>query len=104
MAKFIVTGGVPLSGSCRVGGAKNAALPILAACVLTQRPVRLEDCPLLTDVENMAGILRMLGCKAGRSGRSLIVDASGASRYELPEHLSKELRYLSDAGQRRRHQ
>lgn len=92
MAKLIVTGGVPLSGSCRVGGAKNAALPILAACVLTQRPVQLEDCPLLTDVENMTGILRTLGCRTRREGRSLTVDASGASRFELPEHLSKELR------------
>ncbi len=92
MAKLIVTGGVPLSGSCRVSGAKNAVLPILAACVLTRRPVRLNDCPQLTDVDNMADILRTLGCRVERCGTSLQVDARDASSYELPEHLSKELR------------
>ena len=92
LAKLIVTGGVPLTGVCRAGGAKNAVLPILAACVLTKRPVRLDDCPLLTDVGNMADILRLLGCRVERSGTSLLVDAASASCYELPEYLSKELR------------
>ncbi len=92
MAKLIVTGGIPLSGIYRVGGAKNAVLPILAACVLTRRPVRLTDCPQLSDVENMAGILRTLGCTVERAGGALVVNAADASCYELPEHLSKELR------------
>ncbi|MEG1523912.1 MAG: UDP-N-acetylglucosamine 1-carboxyvinyltransferase [Clostridia bacterium] len=92
MAKLIVTGGTPLSGCCRVGGAKNAVLPILAACVLTGQPVRLLDCPCLTDVENMVRILVTLGCKVQRNGTMLAIDASGANCFEMPEPLSKELR------------
>ncbi len=98
MAKLIVQGGYPIDGVCRIGGAKNAVLPILAACVLTRRPVHLLDCPRLTDVENMLRILRLLGCRAERAagergeGDTLHIDASGACRFELPEDLSKELR------------
>lgn len=101
MPKLIVEGGYPIDGVCRIGGAKNAVLPILAACVLTRRRVRLLDCPRLTDVENMLRILRLLGCSAERlpaqagapgEGDTLCIDASGACRCELPEDLSKELR------------
>lgn len=106
MPKLIAEGGYPIDGICRIGGAKNAVLPILAACVLTRRPVRLLDCPRLTDVENMLRILRLLGCSAERipadeaacagmascTGDMLCIDASGACCCELPEDLSKELR------------
>ena len=94
MSKMVVTGGYPLSGECRIRGAKNAALPILAACVLTRRQVLLRDCPQLTDVENMLGILRLLGCRAEWCGqeRDLLIDAANAGFCELPERLAKELR------------
>jgi len=92
MAKLIVTGGYPLAGRCRVGGAKNAVLPILAACMLTGRPVRLLDCPHLTDVDNMLEILATLGCSVRFDNGVIDVDASRANCHELPEHLSKELR------------
>lgn len=92
MSRLIVTGGTRLSGACRVSGAKNAVLPILAASVMTKQTVRLLDCPQLTDVENMTGILSCIGCSVTRTEETLLVDASGASCFELPEHLSKELR------------
>ena len=98
MPKLIAEGGYPIDGVCRIGGAKNAVLPILAACMLTRRSVRLLDCPRLTDVENMLGILRLLGCGVERAagiageGETLSIDASSACRSELPEELSKELR------------
>ncbi|MDO4572796.1 MAG: UDP-N-acetylglucosamine 1-carboxyvinyltransferase [Clostridia bacterium] len=92
MSSLIVAGGVPLSGSCRIGGAKNAALPILAACMLLDRPVRLIDCPRLKDVDNMLRILKTLGCRAAYEGGELLVDASAAGGYELPELLTKSLR------------
>ena len=96
MPNLIAEGGHPIDGECRVGGAKNAVLPILAACVLTRRPVRLIDCPRLTDVENMLRILQLLGChtsrEAGETGDTLCIDATAACRSELPEDLSKELR------------
>ena len=92
MPKLIVAGGQRLSGCCRVHGAKNAVLPILAASVLTKRPVRLVDCPDLTDVSNMLSILRTIGCDAAFDAGEITVDASKASSAELPEDLSKELR------------
>jgi len=85
-------GGIPLQGGCRVPGAKNAVLPILAACVLTRKPVRLLDVPRLTDVENMLRILQLLGCRVFREGELLCIDAADAACCELPEGLSKELR------------
>ena len=92
MANLIVTGGYPLTGCCRIGGAKNAVLPILAACVLTKRSVRLLNCPRLTDVDNMARILKTLGCTVRHEGDIMDVCAKDAAGFELPEHLSKELR------------
>lgn len=92
MANLIVDGGYPLDGCCRICGAKNAVLPILAASLMTTRPVRLYDCPALTDVRNMADILKTLGCKILHNGNVMDIDASGVNGYELPEHLSKELR------------
>ena len=61
MSRLIVTGGSRLRGTYRVPGAKNAVLPILAACLLTEEPVRLLDCPKLLDVEHMLAILNTLG-------------------------------------------
>lgn len=92
MPYFSIAGGIPLRGSCRVHGAKNAVLPILAAAVLTRRPVRLLDVPDLSDVRNMSEILRMLGCHITRDGDALYIDGSDAACCELPEDLSKELR------------
>src|SRR5688500_18677719 len=57
MERFIVEGGRKLEGSIRPGGNKNAALPILAACLLTDKPVTLRNLPGIRDVEIMLQIL-----------------------------------------------
>ena len=92
MASFRVRGGRVLRGRMRVPGAKNAILPILAASLLTKHKVEFLDCPKILDVDNMMAILRRLGCEARREENSVIVDARGASRYEMPEELAKEMR------------
>jgi UDP-N-acetylglucosamine 1-carboxyvinyltransferase len=89
---FLVRGGKRLSGSVRVSGSKNAVLPILAASLLTDGEVSLENCPKLTDVDNMLRILQHLGCETDLDGGSVVINASGASLWEMPEHLSRELR------------
>ena len=53
LAQYIINGKKPLSGKLRVGGAKNAILPALAAVLLTEKPVVLHDCPCLLDVEKL---------------------------------------------------
>lgn len=92
MASLIVTGGRPLSGTIRVSGAKNAVLPILAAALLAEGPVTLYDCPRLRDVNNMLAILDALGVRWSWDEGALLLDASAANAYVMPQGLSKELR------------
>ena len=92
MANWLVTGGRRLSGEIAVHGAKNAALPILAATILIPEPVELKNCPPLSDVEDMCAILRSLGATVVRSGDTVTVDTSTATHGTLPETLSHRVR------------
>ena len=92
MEKIIVCGGKPLRGSVRVQGAKNAALPILAACVLLSGVTTIENCPDLSDVRAACAILRRLGCTVERSGHTLTVDSRFVSCYTIPNELMREMR------------
>ena len=58
---FVIEGGHPLSGRIRAAGNKNAALPILAACMLTSEPVVLQNVPRIRDVETMMALIAGLG-------------------------------------------
>ncbi len=92
MDAFVVQGGRRLEGTLPVDGAKNAALPILAACVLTQDEVTLHGMPDITDVRRMVEILQMLGCRVNAEGRTLTVSGLDMSSYEMPDQLSKQIR------------
>ena len=61
MAKFIIQGGIPLSGEITPSGNKNAALPLLAACILTKEPVILHNVPEIKDVKSMRDLLISIG-------------------------------------------
>ncbi len=63
MDAFVIRGGKRLKGVARVSGAKNASLPLMAASLLADGPVVLRDVPRLSDVQNMSGLLRELGCE-----------------------------------------
>ena len=71
MDSIIIEGGARLAGRLRVDSAKNAVLPLLAACVLTEDEVLLEDAPCIVDVDNMCAILRTLGAVVARERRAL---------------------------------
>lgn len=92
MASIFVSGGKKLVGSARVSGAKNSALPILAATLIANGAVELKDCPRLSDVENMLSILRSLGVECLLEGNTAYVDASTATSSVMPQSISKELR------------
>ncbi|MBQ8201689.1 MAG: UDP-N-acetylglucosamine 1-carboxyvinyltransferase [Clostridia bacterium] len=92
MESFVVQGGKRLEGTLRVDGAKNAALPILAACVLTEEDVTLHRMPDITDVRRMEEILQMLGCRVERRGWDTIVSGMDVSSFEMPDQLSKQIR------------
>lgn len=92
MSHILVAGGSPLRGELVVPGAKNAALPIIAASLLSMYPVRLLNCPRLNDVDNMIALMRALGCAVYWEDTALVIDPICAQCHELPEHLSKALR------------
>ena len=71
MDVYRIVGGRRICGTARVGAAKNAVLPILAAALLTDDRVTLLDCPHIADVENMIAILKTLGCKCSWEGNEL---------------------------------
>ena len=63
MEKFVIEGGVPLSGTITAAGNKNGALPIIAACLLTNDEVILRNVPRISDVEAMTMLLEHLGAR-----------------------------------------
>ena len=90
--EFVVQGGRRLEGTLRVDGAKNAALPILAASVLTEDAVHLTGVPDILDVRRMGDILQILGCDVQRSGGTYTVCARSMHKCEMPDALSKQIR------------
>ncbi len=93
MAAFIVEGGYRLTGHQRVSGAKNAALPILAVCLICPGEVRLYDCPKLRDVDNMLAILTELGATWQKEeDGALTLDMSTVTGHTMPQRISKEIR------------
>jgi len=67
--KLVIQGGAPLSGEIRVSGAKNAALPLMCASLLTAEPVRLSNVPHLKDVTTMIGLLGRMGVRVSLDDR-----------------------------------
>ena len=84
MTTLVVTGGKPLNGRVRVGGNKNAALPVIAACLLTDEECVLENVPRIRDVEVMAELLRALGATVKWEGVSTLRIRAPTSR--RPSH------------------
>ena len=69
MDKLVIQGGAPLSGEVRVSGAKNAALPLMCASLLTTEPMRLSNLPHLKDVTTMIGLLGRIGVQVSLDDR-----------------------------------
>ena len=92
MDKFVIEGGNKLYGKVEIQSAKNTVLPLLAASILTDEPVKIRGVPCIADVENMLRILIELGCKIKRLKDVVIIDSSNAVSHEIPARLTKELR------------
>lgn len=92
MSSFIVNGGYKLSGSITIDGAKNAALPVLAATILNGNTSVIRNCPDIADVRVMTEILERLGCKIHRDEDVITVDSSTINTFEAPENLVREMR------------
>ena len=92
MPVWCVSGGKELNGRVAVQGAKNAVLPIMAACLLSGGVTRLENCPELLDVDASMEILRFLGCGVMQNGREIVVDSSGMTENHIPHELMLKMR------------
>ena len=93
MDKLVVEGGTPLAGEVRVSGAKNAALPILCASLLTAEPVELANVPRLNDVRTMVTLLSQMGVKSERTaGDGIVLDARHIDWPLAPYELVKTMR------------
>lgn len=83
MARFIIRGGKKIGGTFRPLGNKNAVLPMLAACVLTDEPLMLENVPKILDVDNMLRLLADLGVAVSRRGHAVELCARGLKKTAL---------------------
>jgi len=92
MDKIVVQGGERLVGEVDVGGSKNAALPIFAACLLTGGVNTLHNVPDLRDVQTIGKVLSNLGVKIGREEKIYRIDASEVTSHEAPYDLVKTMR------------
>ena len=93
MESFLIEGGTPLSGTVRPAGNKNAALPILAACLLTADPVTLENVPRIRDVEEMIELIVALGVDVEWLGQNTVrVWASDVTSTKLDPELCERIR------------
>jgi len=92
MDKIVIEGGYPLKGTVRVSGAKNAALPAIAACLLTGGPHRLMGIPQLRDIRTIKCIMEKLGTVFQQNGDILEVNSDNLTAHEAPYELVKTMR------------
>jgi len=91
--RFLVEGGRPLSGTIRPSGNKNAALPIVAATLLTEQPVTLQNVPRIRDIETLVELLATTGAEARWTGpNALFVHAKSVSARALDLEMCKKIR------------
>lgn len=92
MQKLKIRGGKSLNGSVRISGAKNAALPIISASLLSAEPLVLTNVPRLNDIGTMVDLLVQMGVKADRSAESLMLSAASIVDNTAPYEMVKTMR------------
>lgn len=93
MDKFLIQGGKCLNGQVRVSGAKNAALPIIAAALLVKGPLVIDNMPALKDVNTMLKLIQCMGVDVVHSAdMQVTVDSSNITSYKAPYDLVKTMR------------
>ncbi|WP_079432830.1 UDP-N-acetylglucosamine 1-carboxyvinyltransferase [Zoogloea sp. LCSB751] len=92
MDKLLIEGGVRLSGEIAISGAKNAALPILCAALLTSEPVTFTNVPRLNDIGTLLRLLEQMGVKVSRDGDTVTLDAGGVNNPVASYEMVKTMR------------
>ncbi len=92
MQKLVVQGGFPLRGEVRISGAKNAALPIMCASLLTSDVLQLSNMPDLHDIATMRKLLEQMGVKAAVQGDEMALHGAQVDKLEAPYDMVKTMR------------
>lgn len=92
MDKFVIHGGSRLQGEVKIGGSKNAALPLIAAAILAPGKYTITNVPPITDILTMCKLLRMMGGEGRVEDEVLYLDSSEVDKYEAPYELVKTMR------------
>jgi len=93
MDKFIIKGGHRLTGEVTISGAKNSALPLMAATLLTGETCKLKDIPLLQDINTMQKLMVSLGCEISRDNKGVLhMSSEKLKNYEAPYDLVRTMR------------
>ena len=92
MQKLTIQGGFRLNGEVRISGAKNAALPILCASLLSSDPLQLDNVPDLNDISTMCKLLQQMGVSIEASGRQMVLSAAHIDKLEAPYDMVKTMR------------
>ncbi|MBA4142955.1 MAG: UDP-N-acetylglucosamine 1-carboxyvinyltransferase [Nitrosospira sp.] len=92
MQKLIIQGGIPLHGEVQISGAKNAALPILCASLLTGETLSIENVPRLNDISTMLSLLRQMGVGVAAHGNGAELTAGELTNLIAPYEMVKTMR------------
>jgi UDP-N-acetylglucosamine 1-carboxyvinyltransferase len=92
MSTFEIEGGVPLRGTVRASGNKNAILPMIAACMLTDQEMVLDNVPDIIDVRHMLDVVTALGGRVERSGERVSIHAAQLNSSEISRELCNKVR------------
>ncbi len=92
MEKILITGNGPLRGEVAAAGAKNAALPVIAASLLSTEPLSIGNIPDVRDIDTALELLELLGCRVQRNGTELEIDSSQVHSVRAPYELVKTMR------------
>ena len=92
MDRMIINGGKILSGSVRISGAKNSAVALIPAAILSDDIVKINGVPNISDIKALEEILVYLGAKITNKNGKIVIDTKEILNKEIPEHVSKKLR------------
>jgi len=93
MQKLIIQGGVPLHGEITISGAKNAALPVLCAALLTQEPLKIANVPALQDITTMLSLLKQMGTSiTAHNASEVVLSAAELTNLVAPYEMVKTMR------------
>jgi len=92
MKQIKIEGGKTLSGTIRISGAKNAAVALIPAAILTDGEVTLCNIPEISDIDSLEEILKYLNVSVKRNTEAMVINSKGMENKEIPESIAKKLR------------